>query len=188
MRHSTIYAISGRLSGHHHFLERYLRHFSHSFRASNPSLCCPNPYDRAIHSAYDLLRVIPTVDAFLLLSRSPWRPLRLFLIGCSSSFESLPDCGAWLVGLGWSWWSPTRWWISSATGTLTTLLTSAKTSDAPRPPSPIPDERHLLHVVLLHGLLPPSSMARQDPILTPLHVVTLLEIVPIFSLDGQCSR
>ncbi|KAL2329610.1 hypothetical protein Fmac_017191 [Flemingia macrophylla] len=63
---------------------RRLRRLSRSFRASNPSLPCPDPCDRvflrAVHSAHDLLRAIPAVEAFLLHSRSPWRPVRLLLI------------------------------------------------------------------------------------------------------------
>ncbi|XP_020231987.1 DNA repair protein XRCC3 homolog [Cajanus cajan] len=63
---------------------RRLRHLSRAFRASNPTLPCPDPCDRvfvrAVHSAEELLHAIPTIEAFLLHSRSRWRPVRIIVI------------------------------------------------------------------------------------------------------------
>ncbi|CAJ1840520.1 unnamed protein product [Sphenostylis stenocarpa] len=61
---------------------RRLRHLSRAFRASHPDL--PDPCDRvfvrAVHTADELLHLIPTIETFLLHSRSRWRPVRIIVI------------------------------------------------------------------------------------------------------------
>ncbi|KAG4922910.1 hypothetical protein AAZX31_18G269700 [Glycine max] len=63
---------------------RRLRHLSRAFRASHPDLPCSDPCDRvflrAVHSAHELLNLIPTIETFLLHSKSPWRPVRIIVI------------------------------------------------------------------------------------------------------------
>ncbi|KAK7374809.1 hypothetical protein VNO80_08250 [Phaseolus coccineus] len=61
---------------------RRLRQLSRAFRMLHPDL--PDPCDRvfvrAVHSADELLHLIPTIETFLLYSRSRWRPVRIVVI------------------------------------------------------------------------------------------------------------
>ncbi|KAK7340865.1 hypothetical protein VNO77_21581 [Canavalia gladiata] len=63
---------------------RRLRQLSRAFRSSHPHLPCSDPCDRvfvrAVHSADELVHVIPTIEMFLLHSRSPWLPVRVIVI------------------------------------------------------------------------------------------------------------
>ncbi|XP_027349913.1 DNA repair protein XRCC3 homolog [Abrus precatorius] len=63
---------------------RRLRQLSRAFRSSHPNLSCSDPCDRvflrAVHSADELVDLIPTIETFLLHSRSQWRPVRVVVI------------------------------------------------------------------------------------------------------------
>ncbi|TKY64887.1 DNA repair protein XRCC3-like [Spatholobus suberectus] len=63
---------------------RRLRQLSRALRASHPDLPCPDPCDRvfvrAVHSADELVAVIPTIETFILHSRARWRPVRVVVI------------------------------------------------------------------------------------------------------------